>query len=275
MTDAALSKNRIVAALAEEWDVIAELMGRQTDDTWNMPTKSLPGWTVKDVVAHIIGTESSLSGEIPPPAKSDLKALDHVNNDIAALNEQWVDSMRDLSPSVVLSRFSAVTKAREQALEAMTLEEFDAPSWTPAGQATYARFMQIRVYDCWLHEQDIRDTLDHPGHETGAQAEIVVDEITTALGYIVGKKAAAPEGSRVTFEITGGVKRTINVLVEDRAKVVASLGAPADVVLTMTSHLLARLAGGRVDPEQSMGEIDMRGDVNLGERIVKSLPFTI
>ena len=32
-------------------------------------------------------------------------------------------------------------------------------SFTPAGKDTYGRFMQIRVFDCWLHEQDIRDAL--------------------------------------------------------------------------------------------------------------------
>ena len=39
----------------------------------------------------------------------------------------------------------------------MSQEEWDAESFTPAGKSTYGRFMQIRVFDCWLHEQDIRD----------------------------------------------------------------------------------------------------------------------
>ena len=90
-----------------------------------------------------------------------------------------------------------MTDPRAKTLEAMTAEEFDAPSWTPAGQATYGRFMQIRVYDCWLHEQDIRDSVGSPGNNSGAPANVAMDELSTALGFIVGKKAGAPGTARL------------------------------------------------------------------------------
>ena len=157
----------------------------------------------------------------------------------------------------------------------MSEAEFDAPSWTPAGQATYGRFMQIRVYDCWLHEQDVRDSLREPGNDSGLPAETTVDEISLALGYIVGKKAGAPHGSTVTFEITGGVTRTINVAVAERAAVVDTLASRPDVTLRLESGLFARLAGGRVDPTASMGQITLDGDQDLGTLVINALPFTI
>jgi len=275
MTESSLSKARIVAALDEEWHFIAELMARQTDQAWQLPAKTLPGWSVQDIVAHIIGTEASLLGETPPEATRDLKDLPYVHNDIGVLNEQWIDSMRSMSPSQVLDRFSEVTSKRAEAINEMTQEAFDAPSWTPAGQGTYGRFMQIRVYDCWLHEQDIRDTLDQPGHVTGPPAEISLDEITTALGYVVGKKAGAPDQSSVTFDIVGGVSRQIHVVVDGRASVVDSLHGAATTVLEIPFNLFVRLTGGRVDPEESLAEIGIRGDQAFGRRIVESLPFTV
>ena len=51
----------------------------------------LPGWSVQDIVAHMVGTESMLAGETAPEAKRDLRESDHVRNDIAAMNEQWVE----------------------------------------------------------------------------------------------------------------------------------------------------------------------------------------
>ncbi len=71
-------------------------------------------------------------------------------------------------------------------------EEFDAPTQTPVGMAPYRRFMEIRVFDCWLHEQDIRSAIGRPGHEDGPCAEMSVDEVVRALGFIVGKQACAP-----------------------------------------------------------------------------------
>lgn len=275
MPDSSIPKARIVRALDEEWHFIGELMARQTDQTWRLPAKTLPGWTVQDIVSHIVGTESGLAGIPAPAATRDLRDLPHVQNDIGAANEQWIDSMRELSPAQVLDRFSSITSQRVEALDAMTQEEFDAESWTPAGKGTYGRFMQIRVYDCWLHEQDIRDTLGEPGHVTGAPAEISLDEITSALGYVVGKKAGAPDGSSVTFDVTGGVSRKIHVLVSGRAAIVDQLPDAATVALEVPFNLFVRLAGGRVDPEESLEEIGMRGDTALGRQVVTNLPFTI
>jgi uncharacterized protein (TIGR03083 family) len=191
------------------------------------------------------------------------------------MNEQWVDSMRSLGPSEMLERFREITKVRKESLESMSEQEFDAPSWTPAGQATYGRFMQIRVYDCWLHEQDIRDSLGRPGNDSGPQAATAVEEIALALGFLVGKKAGAPDGSSVTFEITGGVNRTIHVAVAKRAAVVDRLESPADVTLRIASGTFVRLAGGRVDPAATVEQITMDGDQELGRRVIAALPFTI
>lgn len=268
------TKDKVVDALTEEWRHIEELMAPLSDTQW-VQTSILPGWSVQDIVAHMIGTESMLAGETAPPANRDLSDSGHVHNDIAAMNEQWVDSMRDLSPQAVLQRFVTIRGSRAKSLEQMTEEEFDAPSWTPAGQATYGRFMQIRVYDCWLHEHDIRDTLGLPGNDSGAPAEVAMDELSTALGFIVAKKAGAPDGTTVTFEIKGGVPRTFHVAVTGRATLVDRLDGATTVTLHLTSDQLFRLAGGRVDPATLLDSLVIDGDGELGRRIVSALPFTI
>jgi hypothetical protein len=70
-------------------------------------------------------------------------------------------------PNEVLSRFRELTTARLARWSRCRDDEWNAESFTPAGKDTYGRFMQIRVFDCWLHEQDIRDAVGRPGHETG------------------------------------------------------------------------------------------------------------
>jgi uncharacterized protein (TIGR03083 family) len=274
MTDPSIRSRYVVDTLVDEWRQIAGLMRERSEEDWHRQS-ILPGWTVQDIVAHIVGTESMLAGQTAPPADRDLSASAHVRNDIAAMNEQWVDSMRRLGPTEMLDRFEAITTRRANSLASMSQQEFDAPSWTPAGKADYKRFMQIRVYDCWLHEQDIRDTFEQPGNESGPQAEITVDEITLALGFIAGKKAGAPEGATVTIDLTGGVTRTIHVAVDGRASVVDRLESPADVTLRLASGLFIRVAGGRVDPEVAISRTELTGDRDLGTRVMTALPFTI
>jgi uncharacterized protein (TIGR03083 family) len=268
-----VTKEEIVKTLVEEWSSLDGLLESLTPADWATPT-ALPGWSVQDVVSHIVGAELGLAGNQPPLDK-DVRALPHVRNDIGTVNEYWVDSFRAVSPADVHRRFREITASRAEALQSMSNEDFFAPHWTPAGQDTYARYMRIRVFDCWMHEQDIRDAVGIPGNESGPCVETSLDEITAALGYIVGKRASAPPGSSVTFTLNGPTERTIHVAVDGRAKVVDALPGPATASLTMSSTTFTRLAGGRIPVEVGLSQTTAKGNPDLAERVVFALPFTI
>jgi uncharacterized protein (TIGR03083 family) len=264
----------IVTTLIEEWASIEELLDGLDEKAWDTPT-ALPGWTVHDVVAHLIGTESRLAGEEPPPFSTGVTDLAYVRNAVGEANEHWVRALRRELPAEMLRRFRSVTKRRTEALTAMTRAEFDSPTATPVGQATYRRFMEIRVFDCWVHEQDIRQAVGRPGHEDGLSAEASIDEVVRALGFIVGKQAAAPDGSALTFELTGPVHRRLNVAVDGRAKVVADLDRPATATVRLPSTVFVRLASGRADVRSYLDRIDSEGDHDLAQRVALNLAFTI
>jgi uncharacterized protein (TIGR03083 family) len=269
-----IAMQTVVPVLVAEWSSIGALLASLSPAQWAAPT-ALPGWSVHDNVAHLIGTESVLAGQAPPPCDTDVRALPHVRNDIGAVNEQWVEGLRAESPEAMIERFGAITAARGAALEAMSQEEFDAPSWTPAGPGTYGRFMRIRVFDCWMHEQDIRDAVRMPGNGSGPCAEVALSETAEALGYIVGKRAGAPDGAAVTIDLTGPARLTWHVLVEGRAGVVDALPGPPTTTVRMSSHLFSRLAGGRVPVADRLADIAIDGDQELGARVAHALPFTI
>jgi uncharacterized protein (TIGR03083 family) len=271
-----IPRERTVAALGEVWASLDDLLASLSDDEWLRPSP-LPGWSVQDNVSHIVGTEAMLSGEAGPNVEIDREATTHVRNDIGAFNEQWVEALRAESPSEVLARFRALTSARLATLEAMTDEEWNTESFTPAGKDTYGRFMQIRVFDCWLHEQDIRDALGRPGHETGLAVDVVLDEIATALGFVVGKKAGAVAGQSVTFALTDGaqVVRELHVEVAERARVVPELSGPASVVLTMPIGVMTRRCAGRVGPGDLLDQVAIDGNLSLASRILDNQSYTI
>ena len=76
--------------------------------------------------------------------------------------------------------------------------------------------MRVRIFDCWMHEQDIRDAIDRvPATPTSrAGRRLALDEMAASMGFVVGKLGGAPDGSRVRLELTGPLSRTINVAVE-------------------------------------------------------------
>jgi len=271
-----IPKDRTVAALGEVWASLDEVLSSLSDDEWHTATP-LAGWDVQDNVAHIIGTEEMLNGVPAPAIEIDRGARDHIRNDIGEFNEQWIEALRPMNPSMVLDRFREITAQRRRVLSELSQDDWDAETFTPAGQDTYGRFMQIRVFDCWLHEQDIRDAVGRPGHETGLAVEVTLDEMTTALGFVVGKKAGAQPGDRVTFALTDGraLVREIHVEVVDRAMVVDRLHLPATLVLTMPVGVMTRRCAGRVGPDELRDQIVIDGDEDLAEKILQNQSYTI
>lgn len=266
-------KDRVVILLGDEWSIIADLLAGLADGDWSRP--ALPGWNVHDVLSHMIGTERALAGAEHPKVPEGSDTGDHVRNDIARLNEAWIVTLRERSHAGLLADFRAITAERLASLRAMSPEDFNAASWTPAGDATYARFMQIRIFDCWMHEQDIRAAVGIPGNEGGPIAEQALAEVIAALGYIVGKRGRAPQGCSVLIRLTGPIRRDLRVVVDGRAKVVASIEGEPTASLTLSSALFLRLAGGREDAEAALGRIDLGGDVDLARRLVTNLAYTI
>jgi uncharacterized protein (TIGR03083 family) len=178
--------------------------------------------------------------------------------------------------AVLVERYREVIAARRAELATYGPEVLDLPSMTPVGPKTYGRFLAIRVFDFWVHEQDMRVPLGLPGHESGPAAELALDEIEISLPYIVGKKIGLPDGMAITIDLTGPVERTMHVKVDGRAGNVDSLD-DADVVLRADSLTFALLACGRIDPQRAIdeGRITWAGDDTWGEAAARNLAFTM
>jgi uncharacterized protein (TIGR03083 family) len=133
-----LDKDDVLAGLFASWDSIAALLAGLSEDEWRTAT-ALPGWDVHDVVAHMVGTESMLLGLAVPESDVDLETLGHVRNFVGAMNEPWVRSLRGESGAALLERFRDVTAQRRAVLAAIAVEEWNAPTQTPAGPDSYGQ----------------------------------------------------------------------------------------------------------------------------------------
>ena len=158
---------------------------------------------------------------------------------------------------------------------ALVATAFDAPSWTPAGEDTYGRYMRIRVMDQWFHEQDVREAIGRPGHLSGLAPEVVLDELSSAMGYVVGKQANFPEGSSVRIDLRGPMSHRWDIAVTDRARVVDQLSGEPTVTVTMPGATFCRLAGGRREWNHPWvrSAVVVEGDHDLGDQLLANLAF--
>jgi uncharacterized protein (TIGR03083 family) len=268
----------IVDLLEQEWASIDALCADLDEGQWKTPV-ALPGWSVQDCVSHVLGTEASLLGDPMPDV--DVSHLGYVTDPFQQIVEVPVEHRRSWPGAEVLDDYRQVIPRRLEQLRAMTTEQFDEVGWTPLGEAPYRSFMGVRVFDCWMHEQDIRRALDRPGHLSGPVVEAALNRFRAAVPYVVGKKAGAPDGATVVFEVTGAEPRVWTIAVIDgRAKLVGETtderpdGPTATITVPFESFVA--LGGGRWNAGQAreQGGLSVAGDTELAERIVGNLAFT-
>jgi uncharacterized protein (TIGR03083 family) len=273
-----LDKSDVLGGLFAVWDEVDTVLAGLTEDQWQAQTP-LPGWTVHDVTAHLIGTESMLQGVATPHADIDVSTLKHVRNDVGVMNERWVRKLRGVSPTDLLDRFRATTAKRREELTAISDADWNQITATPAGPDTYGRFMRVRDFDCWMHLHDMRDALDQPVADAdlgGPASRLALDEMAASMGFVVGKLGGAPEGSRVAIELTGPLRRTINVDVRGRARVVEDFGGYGPTTtITLDGLLFTRLAGGRTTIARHPDAVSYGGDERVGRRVVEHLNYVI
>jgi uncharacterized protein (TIGR03083 family) len=265
----------IIDLLDAEWGSLVDLAADFTPDDWATATE-LPGWTVQDCYAHVTGTERVLQGHAVPEVDLSGAVLTAPS---APFTEPPVAARRGWSGQEVLAELVAVRAERIAELRSLTPERWDEVGPTPIGQAPYREFMNVRTFDCWMHEQDVRRALGRPGHVEGPVAEHAMGRCTLALGFVVGKKAGAPDGSVVTFAVTGPLARELTVVVADgRARVAdGPVEAPETTRLTMDQETFWCLGGGRWNTDAVLGgrRLTIDGDRELGLAVLAAMNFMI
>ncbi len=271
--DRAVDVDKVLPALDEQFEAILGLAEGLSPEDWERPT-ACPGWSVKDHLAHVIGTEAMLAGR--PAPEVELGDVSHVRNDIGRFNEMWDESYRPAPVSTVLDDLRGIIAERRAALTAMSRADFDADAMTPAGPATYGRFMRIRVMDMWMHEQDIREARSRPGHLAGPAAEQSLAEASGALGFVVGKRVAPPPGTTMRIELTGELAGRIDIEVTDRARLVEDIEGSPTAEVRLPGDRFMRIAGGRLcDSDDPQRDVVYAGDATLGGDFITNLPFMI
>ncbi len=270
-----MSDQEIVANMERVWNAIIALGATCTEQEWQTPT-DCPGWTVQDQVAHMLGSESRLLG-LPVPDHTPLHTS-HVKNEFGQRNEVWVDWYRSWSGSQVLQRFQEVTGARLKVLHAMRPEDFAAPTQTPIGPGSMRDLLSIRIFDAWVHEQDIRRAVKRPGDLDGPVAAHAVGRVAMAMPYVVGRKVKPADGTNVVFAMPGAAGRTVALRMEGgRAHNLNEIPVRPTVCLTMDAETFTCLGCGRWTPAEALqaGKVQIAGDTALGQTILAQMNIMI
>lgn len=263
-----------IAKLEQVWRSIDKLCEPFTEREWKLPT-DCPGWTVQDNVAHLVDYESRMMARLPPEHTPPERP--HVKNDLGKRNEIWIDWYRSKTGAEVLNAYRDVIREWLRGLPNLTPEQLAGPSPASAQSEVLENHLQRRVVDCWAHEQDIRRATSRPGHQVGPVVDHVMARMLAGMGPVVGRRAEAPEGSTVVFDLTGPYQASLALQVDDdKARPCDSVPARPTARLTLDSATFTCLTFGRWEPEKVLesGRVLFAGDRQLGYRVVRHMAVT-
>lgn len=256
-------------------ETVAGLGDAATDEQWRLPTPC-PGWSVGDVVAHLIDIEQLMAGSARPEHEPDWSALPHAQGDFGRMTEVGVDHRRPQQRRDVVAELRDTIAVRRAQLDAVPDgAEVIGPFGNPTSMD---RLLRIRIFDTWAHQQDIRTAMGIDGGWDTPEAAVSQEQIVRALPYVWARTVGAPEGATVRIEITDAdLSRDVAVEAVAGGKGIDSEPrSDATVWLTASWPDLMRLACGRVaaDDPGLRTRLVLRGDAALGEALLPALSIT-
>lgn len=219
---------------------LAELDARQ----WATPSRC-DGWTVKDVIAHLVGTNQfwtiSLASALAGEPTRYLTGFDPV-----ATPPSMVEGLRSLSPAETLEHFARTSDELSATVTGLDPTTWEILAEAPPGHVPIAVVLLHALWDSWIHERDVLLPLDiHP-----------VEDSREVAGSLLYAAALSP-----TFLAVGGSTRQGTTVVRARRPEVRFT---IDVGPTVTVH----------DGPGSDGALVLAGDaVELAEALSFRAPL--
>jgi uncharacterized protein (TIGR03083 family) len=170
---------------------LANLLAGLDDEQWAARSRC-EGWSVQDVIAHLVTTNQfwalSITAGVGGAPTRYLSQFDPV-----ATPAQMVEAVRSWTSAETLDRFWESNDALRVAIEALDDESWSSSAEAPPGHLAVRLVALHALWDSWIHERDVVLPL-------GLDAVEEADEVAASLAYVAGLGPA--------FLVAGGSTRT-------------------------------------------------------------------
>ncbi|HJR45985.1 MAG TPA: maleylpyruvate isomerase family mycothiol-dependent enzyme [Actinomycetota bacterium] len=250
---APLTRAEGVALMTAQYDALLDLLRSLSDDEWNTVTECTP-WTVKDVVAHLIGWAEAFTSfsEMGHQVSATVKRRSEFGNLLDAQNQVQVDDRAQMSAAEVLHRWEEMAPRFARQRTRFGLVGKVLPLYVPGlfGFTNMAYlFVTIFNRDAFMHRIDISRALGRDPQLGGPEARLIED---------VAVDWAGRTGAAARLHLAGPAGGEYAVGIAHRADI------------TTDAVLFARVLSGRGD----LTEIQVDGDVDAArDWLKKGCPF--
>jgi uncharacterized protein (TIGR03083 family) len=238
--------------IADERAALLAFLAGVEDEGWGRPTVCT-GWTVKDVLAHMVEGELTV-GSIYRGEVRELPPAD---------NEVGIAKWRALPGVAVRAAFWQHGIAAQRVLDPMTEETWRSPI-NALGCSEVRQLVRLHLFDLAVHGHDLTDALGAPPCWT-ARLPFLVEFVVRAAPMTLARR-------------TEGVAGSLDVRVNGREWTIAgtdgwSLETPkseASARLSIDAENLVLLTTGRRPQQEVLDSAQISGDRPLAERILQA-----
>ncbi|MFF5263632.1 maleylpyruvate isomerase family mycothiol-dependent enzyme [Actinomadura viridis] len=230
---------------------------------WAVPT-ACPGWSVKDVAAHVLGDHMGrLSAHRDGFQAAGPREGEAFPAFLDRINAEWVTAARRIGPPILIE---LLEEYGEQVAEYWPDVALDAHTWpvTWAGADPGPAWLDAArdFTEYWTHGQQIHEALGRPGLADPAGAGVVIDTFLRALPHTL-RDVRAPEGTTVQVIVTGpGAGEWFCTRTPGRWAL-GPAAAPPEARIELDTDTAWRLCTRGVAPEEAATRARVEGDHRL------------
>ncbi len=262
-----------------ERHALLDLLAHLSEEEWQRPT-ICAGWTVKDIVLHVLGDDigllsrkrdafDSFMGVQSPPQFASWDDL------VAFLNESnaiWVQAARRMSHQLACT-FLAVT-GEELSQYVHSLDPF-APggpvSWAGPDPAPVWFDLAREYTERWVHQQHIRDAVGRPGLKDRQFFAPVLETFVRALPHTF-RDTYASRGTSIDLLIAGEAGGEWSLRREQEAWVLGTpASSPVDASVVLDQESAWRLFTKGVSKDEAFQKGSFQGNELLARKVLDTI----
>jgi uncharacterized protein (TIGR03083 family) len=275
----ALEPVLVVDLFPLERHALLHLLAQLSEEEWQRPT-ICAGWTVKDLVLHVLGDDIGLlsrkrdtfdpfTGVQNPPQ---LASWDDLVSFLNESNALWVQATRRMSHQLACTLLALTGEELFQYVRA--LDPFalgDPVSWAGADPAPVWLDMAREYTERWVHQQHIRDAVDRPGFKDRRFFAPVLQTFVWALPHTF-REIYASEGTCIHVLIAGEAGGQWSLR---RAHEGWVLGKPAsqpvDASVVLDQESAWRLFTKGISKDEAFQKGTFQGNVQLARTVLDTI----
>lgn len=275
----ALEPVLVVDLFPLERHALLQLLAQLSEEEWQRPT-ICAGWTVKDIVLHVLGDDigllsrkrdafDSFTGVQNPPQ---LASWDELVTFINESNAIWVQATRRMSNQLACTLLALTGEELHQYLR--SLDPFalgDAVSWAGPDPAPVWLDIAREYTERWVHQQHIRDAVGRPGFKDRRFFAPVLQTFVQALPHTF-RQIHAGEGTTIHLLIAGEAGGEWSLR---REKEVWALGktapSPADASVVLDQESAWRLFTKGISKDEAFQKGTFQGNELLARKVLDTI----